>query len=85
MLAQIKVATAELFESAPYSEITLTPIEEKLGWNFKCQSGCGLSGNNGSKAPALWFASKVCFCFFESYVLIWALPCVVIIAGKISS
>ena len=32
-LSQIKVATAELFESAPYSEITLTTIAEKLGWS----------------------------------------------------
>ncbi len=32
-LSQIKEATAELFESAPYSEITLTTIAEKLGWS----------------------------------------------------
>ncbi|MCR5400891.1 MAG: TetR/AcrR family transcriptional regulator [Treponema sp.] len=32
-LSQIKGATAELFESAPYSEITLTTIAEKLGWS----------------------------------------------------
>ena len=32
-LSQIKAATAELFESAPYSEITLTTIAEKLGWS----------------------------------------------------
>ena len=38
-LSQIKEATAELFASNPYSEITLTTIAEKLGWNFKCKSG----------------------------------------------
>ena len=32
-LSQIKEATAELFESAPYAEITLTTIAEKLGWS----------------------------------------------------
>ena len=32
-LSQIKQATAELFETAPYSEITLTTIAEKLGWS----------------------------------------------------
>ena len=32
-LSQIKEATAELFESCPYSEITLTTIAEKLGWS----------------------------------------------------
>lgn len=32
-LSQIKRATAELFESAPYAEITLTTIAEKLGWS----------------------------------------------------
>ncbi len=32
-LAQIKGATAELLESDPYSEITLTTIAEKLGWS----------------------------------------------------
>ncbi len=32
-LSQIKEATAQLFESAPYSEITLTTIAEKLGWS----------------------------------------------------
>lgn len=32
-MAQIKAATEELFESAPYSEITLTTIAEKLGWS----------------------------------------------------
>ena len=32
-LFQIKSATAELFESAPYSEITLTTIAEKLDWS----------------------------------------------------
>ena len=32
-LSQIKEATASLFESAPYSEITLTTIAEKLGWS----------------------------------------------------
>lgn len=32
-MSQIKEATAELFESAPYAEITLTTIAEKLGWS----------------------------------------------------
>ena len=32
-LSQIKEATAELFASCPYSEITLTTIAEKLGWS----------------------------------------------------
>ena len=32
-LSQIKEATAELFASNPYSEITLTTIAEKLGWS----------------------------------------------------
>jgi AcrR family transcriptional regulator len=32
-MTQIKEATAELFEAAPYSEITLTTIAEKLGWS----------------------------------------------------
>ena len=32
-LSQIKEATAELFENAPYTEITLTTIAEKLGWS----------------------------------------------------
>ena len=32
-LSQIKEATAELFESCPYSELTLTTIAEKLGWS----------------------------------------------------
>lgn len=32
-MTQIKEATAELFESDPYSEITLTTIAEKLGWS----------------------------------------------------
>lgn len=32
-LSQIKEATAQLFESAPYAEITLTTIAEKLGWS----------------------------------------------------
>ncbi len=32
-LLQIKEATAELFESSPYSEITLTTIAEKLSWS----------------------------------------------------
>ena len=32
-LSQIKEATAGLFESCPYSEITLTTIAEKLGWS----------------------------------------------------
>ena len=32
-LSQIKAATAELFENAPYSEITLTTIAEKLSWS----------------------------------------------------
>ena len=32
-LSQIKTATAELFDSSPYSEITLTTIAEKLGWS----------------------------------------------------
>ena len=32
-LSQIKEATAELFCSCPYSEITLTTIAEKLGWS----------------------------------------------------
>ena len=32
-MTQIKDATATLFESAPYAEITLTTIAEKLGWS----------------------------------------------------
>ena len=32
-MTQIKEATAELFETAPYAEITLTTIAEKLGWS----------------------------------------------------
>jgi len=32
-MTQIKEATAELFENAPYAEITLTTIAEKLGWS----------------------------------------------------
>ena len=32
-LCQIKEATAELFRTAPYAEITLTTIAEKLGWS----------------------------------------------------
>ena len=32
-LSQIKEATAELFAIAPYSEITLTTIAEKLCWS----------------------------------------------------
>ena len=32
-MTQIKEATAELFENAPYVEITLTTIAEKLGWS----------------------------------------------------
>ena len=32
-LSQIKEATAELFASCPYSEITLTTIAEKLDWS----------------------------------------------------
>ena len=32
-LSQIKEATAELFATCPYSEITLTTIAEKLGWS----------------------------------------------------
>lgn len=32
-LSQIKEATAELFRTAPYAEITLTTIAEKLGWS----------------------------------------------------
>ena len=32
-LSQIKTATAELFDTSPYSEITLTTIAEKLGWS----------------------------------------------------
>lgn len=32
-LAHIKVATAELFRSKPYQEITLSTIAEKLGWS----------------------------------------------------
>ncbi len=32
-LSQIKEATAELFDSFPYSEITLTTIADKLGWS----------------------------------------------------
>ena len=32
-LSQIKEATADLFASNPYSEITLTTIAEKLGWS----------------------------------------------------
>lgn len=32
-MTQIKKATAELFENAPYAEITLTTIAEKLGWS----------------------------------------------------
>ena len=32
-LSQIKEATAMLFESFPYAEITLTTIAEKLGWS----------------------------------------------------
>ena len=32
-LSQIKEATAELFQNAPYTEITLTTIAEKLGWS----------------------------------------------------
>ena len=32
-MTQIKGATAELFENAPYAEITLTTIAEKLGWS----------------------------------------------------
>lgn len=32
-LSQIKLATAELFENAPYAAITLTMIAEKLGWS----------------------------------------------------
>lgn len=32
-MSQIKEATAELFASAPYAEITLTTIAEKLGWS----------------------------------------------------
>lgn len=32
-LSQIKEATEELFEAAPYTEITLTTIAEKLGWS----------------------------------------------------
>lgn len=32
-LNQIKAATASLFESIPYAELTLTTIAEKLGWS----------------------------------------------------
>lgn len=32
-MTQIKDATAELFKNAPYAEITLTTIAEKLGWS----------------------------------------------------
>ena len=32
-LSQIKGATEELFKKAPYTEITLTTIAEKLGWS----------------------------------------------------
>ena len=32
-LSQIKEATEELFKNAPYTEITLTTIAEKLGWS----------------------------------------------------
>ncbi len=32
-MSQIKGATAELFSSAPYAEITLTTIAEKLSWS----------------------------------------------------
>ncbi len=32
-MTQIKEATAKLFENAPYAEITLTTIAEKLGWS----------------------------------------------------
>lgn len=32
-LNEIKTATEKLFENAPYSEITLTTIAEKLGWS----------------------------------------------------
>ncbi|MCR4715520.1 MAG: TetR/AcrR family transcriptional regulator [Treponemataceae bacterium] len=32
-MTQVKEATAELFENAPYAEITLTTIAEKLGWS----------------------------------------------------
>lgn len=32
-MAQIKEATAALFEHAPYAEITLTTIAERLGWS----------------------------------------------------
>lgn len=32
-MSQIKTATAELFANAPYAEITLTTIAEKLGWS----------------------------------------------------
>ena len=32
-MTQIKEATAELFENAPYAEITLTTIAEKLDWS----------------------------------------------------
>ncbi len=32
-MTQIKEATAELFVAAPYAEITLTTIAEKLGWS----------------------------------------------------
>ena len=32
-LSKIKEATAELFRTAPYAEITLTTIAEKLGWS----------------------------------------------------
>ena len=32
-MTQIKNATHELFENAPYAEITLTTIAEKLGWS----------------------------------------------------
>lgn len=32
-LNQIKTATAELFESCPFNEITLSTISEKLGWS----------------------------------------------------
>lgn len=50
-LSKIKVATAELFESAPYSEITLTTIAEKLGWSranfykYVTTKGRNFSGN----------------------------------------